>query len=76
MNNKIQLKFNYALVLSFATAVYGHKFYRKTISPLLIKYEYNYPFFFNRQAAFVPIIVLKKNHYNPLNQNLKAASCV
>lgn len=62
MNKKIQLKFNYALVLSFATAIYGCKSYNKTIRALLINYEDTYPFFYNRHAAFVPIIVLKKNH--------------
>lgn len=65
MKNKIQLKINYALVLSVATAMYGYKSYQPTINTLLIKDEKNWPCFSKRHTAFIPIIVLKKNHQNP-----------
>nr|YP_009244752.1 hypothetical protein Ppul_167 [Pyropia pulchra]AMK96994.1 hypothetical protein Ppul_167 [Pyropia pulchra] len=61
MNNKIQFKFNYALLLSCATAICGYKSCRETISVLLIKYESGYSLLSDRPAAFIPIIVLKKN---------------
>nr|YP_010925549.1 hypothetical protein RMC00_pgp165 [Neoporphyra dentata]WKD83781.1 hypothetical protein [Neoporphyra dentata] len=61
MNNKIQLNFNYALLLSFAIAMHGCRPYRETMSTLLIKYEDSYPLLPDRHTAFIPIIVLKKN---------------
>lgn len=61
MNNKIQLSFNYALLLSLATTIYGCRSYRETMSTLLIKYEDSYPLLSDRHTAFIPIIVLKKN---------------
>nr|AIA21262.1 hypothetical protein [Pyropia kanakaensis] len=61
MNNKIQLTFNYVLLLSFATAIYGYKSCRDTTSELLIKHENSYSFLSARHTAFIPIIVLKKN---------------
>nr|YP_010925760.1 hypothetical protein RMC01_pgp165 [Neoporphyra seriata]WKD83992.1 hypothetical protein [Neoporphyra seriata] len=61
MNNNIQLKSNYALLLSFATAIYGYRSYRETISTLLIKYEDRYLLLSDRHTAFIPILVVKKN---------------
>nr|AIA19800.1 hypothetical protein [Neoporphyra perforata]AIA20218.1 hypothetical protein [Neoporphyra perforata] len=61
MNNKIQTKFNYVLLLSCATAIYGYKSYYETISKLLIKYEDSCRLVSDRHIAFIPIIILKKN---------------
>nr|AIA21468.1 hypothetical protein [Neopyropia fucicola] len=76
MKNKIQLKINYALVLSVTTAVYGYKSYQPTTNTLLIKDQGNMPVFSKRPTAFIPIILLKKNHQNPLTQNLEIVSYI
>ena len=61
MSNNKKSNFNYALVMAFATIIYGVPICFQSKIALIFQKQEHCDFVFKRRASFIPIIALKKN---------------